>query len=139
MATKFLGVAFIFALVIITPVHFHYREDSDPGTTNVYAYTDPSWIFEPQFTSVLKPKTGKASDGYLWMYVVFVYVFTGLAVYLLISETKRIIRIRQDYLGHQSTITDRTIRLSGIPKILRSEDKIKEYIEALEIGKAGTS
>ncbi|KAI9782458.1 MAG: hypothetical protein M1839_004944 [Geoglossum umbratile] len=135
MASKFLGIAFIFALVVITPVHFHYREgDPTQVAANVYTYTDPSWLFEPQFANVLKP--GKDDpDGYLWVYVAFVYAFTGLAVYLLISETKKIIRIRQHYLGHQSTVTDRTIRLSGIPENLRSEEKIKEHIEALEIGK----
>ncbi|KAH0558907.1 hypothetical protein GP486_004468, partial [Trichoglossum hirsutum] len=135
MAIKFLGIAFIFALIVITPVHFHYRDDIDLGADNIYAYTDPSWVFKSQFTSMVKPEKGKGYDAYLWMYVVFVYVFTGLAVYLLISETEKIIRIRQHYLGHQSTITDRTIRLSGIPKKLKSEDRIKEYIEALEVGK----
>jgi calcium permeable stress-gated cation channel len=136
MASKFLGIAFIFALVVITPVHFHYREgDRTQVVTSVYTYTDPSWLFEPQFTHALNPGKDITPDGYLWMYVVFVYVFTGLAVHLLISETKKIIRIRQRYLGHQSTVTDRTIRLSGIPENLKSEDKIKEHIEALEIGK----
>ncbi|KAI9772315.1 MAG: hypothetical protein M1840_001064 [Geoglossum simile] len=136
MASKFLGIAFIFALVVITPVHFHYRE-GDPAqvVTNAYTYTDPSWLFEPQFANALEPEKDITPDGYLWMYVAFVYVFTGLAAYLLISETKKIIRIRQHYLGHQSTVTDRTIRLSGVPENLRSEEKIKEHIEALEIGK----
>ncbi|KAH0536346.1 hypothetical protein FGG08_006772 [Glutinoglossum americanum] len=135
MASKFLGITFLFALIIITPVHYHYREDSDPVAANVLTYSDPSWIFEPQFASALKPEKGKTPDEYLWMYVFFVYVFSGIAVFLLISETKRIIRVRQNYLGHQSTVTDRTIRLSGIPENLRSEVKIKEHIETLQIGK----
>ena len=69
------------------------------------------------------------------MYLGFVYLFTGVAVYLIVNETRKIIRVRQDYLGSQSTLTDRTIRLSGIPKQLRSEDMIKETIENLDIGK----
>lgn len=83
-----------------------------------------------------KKKHGELEShkGYLWAYLVFTYVFTALAVYLLINETKRIIRIRQEYLGTQSTITDRTIKLSGIPKELRNEQKISEIIEKLEIG-----
>jgi hypothetical protein len=72
---------------------------------------------------------------YLWMYVVFVYLFTALIMYLIVSETRRIIDIRQEYLGSQTTITDRTIRLSGIPVDLRAEDKIKTFIEDLGIGK----
>ena len=69
------------------------------------------------------------------MYLVFAYFFTGLALYLITSESRRIIQVRQEYLGSQVTVTDRTIRLSGIPPDLRSEDKIKEFVEELEIGR----
>ena len=75
------------------------------------------------------------SQRMLWLYVFFVYLFSALALYLIVTETKKIICIRQNYLGSQSTVTDRTIRLSGIPEKLRSEDLIKEAIENLEIGK----
>ena len=75
------------------------------------------------------------STDYLWMYLVFVYFFSGVGLYLIIKETQKIIRIRQDYLGSQSTVTDRTIRLSGIPVQLRSEEMIKETVENLQIGK----
>lgn len=77
----------------------------------------------------------KTDPTYLWMYVVFTYAFTGLAVYLLVQETDKIIKTRQRYLGSQTTTTDRTIRLSGIPPDMRSEEKIKEFIEGLQIGK----
>jgi hypothetical protein len=69
------------------------------------------------------------------MYLVFAYLFTGLALYVITTESRRIIEVRQDYLGSQSTVTDRTIRLSGIPADLQSEPKIKDFIENLEIGK----
>lgn len=72
--------------------------------------------------------------GYLWAYLVFTYFFTLLTIHMTNKETFKIIRIRQDYLGTQSTITDRTFKLSGIPVELRSEDKIKELVEKLEIG-----
>ena len=75
------------------------------------------------------------NTDYLWMYVVLAYVFTIGAIYLLVTETQRIIAIRQEYLGSQATVTDRTIRLSGIPPSLRSEEKIRSFIEHLEIGK----
>lgn len=71
----------------------------------------------------------------LWMYVAFTYLFAALAMYLLVTTTQKIIGIRQEYLGSQTTVTDRTIRLSGIPPDLRDETKIKETIENLEIGK----
>lgn len=72
--------------------------------------------------------------GYLWAYLVFTYFFTLLTIHLTDKETFKVIRIRQDYLGTQSTITDRTFKLSGMPVELRSEDKIKELVEKLEIG-----
>ena len=78
----------------------------------------------------MDPKT-----SYLWIYVIFVYLFSFALIYLVISETKSVIHVRQRYLGAQSSITDRTIRLSGIPTRLRSEEKIKETIENLEIGR----
>lgn len=81
-----------------------------------------------------KPKQEK-DTSYLWMYVAFAYFFTAVAIFLLIRETKHIIRIRQAYLGTQATVTDRTIRLSGIPVDMRSEQKIKDFIEELGIGK----
>lgn len=61
-----------------------------------------------------------------------------MAVYLLIQETNKIIWTRQKYLGSQTSTTDRTIRLSGIPPQLRSEEKIIEFIEGLQIGKVET-
>lgn len=69
------------------------------------------------------------------MYLVFVYVLTGFIIYLLVTETERIIGIRQQFLGSQHTVADRTIRLSGIPTSLRSEKSIKDYIERLDIGR----
>ena len=69
------------------------------------------------------------------MYVIFTYIFSGLAIYLLFRETNNVIRTRQRYLGSQTSTTDRTIRLSGIPREMRSEGYIKELIEGLQIGK----
>lgn len=72
--------------------------------------------------------------GYLWAYLVFTYFFTLLTLHMTDKETFKIIRTRQDYLGTQSTVTDRTFKLSGMPVELRSEDKLKELVEKLEIG-----
>ena len=149
MAIKFLAVTFFFSLVLVLPVHVHYTgdwgydsgngTDPDPDPNTFYSTTrtlpttllqDPLNVLERPNDSMELPPT-----NFLWMYVALVYLYTGLAMYLVISETKKIIRIRQNYLGTQSTVTDRTIRLSGIPPELRSEQKIKETVENLEIGK----
>jgi hypothetical protein len=42
---------------------------------------------------------------------------------MIIQETKRMIRVRQTYLGTHSSITDRTIRLSGITPHLQGDDR----------------
>jgi hypothetical protein len=54
---------------------------------------------------------------------------------MLLQETNQIIRTRQTYLGNQTSTTDRTIRLSGVPQDLGTEEKIKEFIEGLRVGK----
>lgn len=152
MATKFLATTLFFSLVVILPVHNHYlmgdgsgsgpRNGTDANSTAQLPISDKlplhyiilfSGSREP--TSLDEKEDLLAPTNVLWMYLVFVYVFTGLAFYLIITETRKIIQIRQEYLGKKSTVTDRTIRLSGIPLELRSEEKIKETIEELEIGK----
>lgn len=152
MATKFLAITFFFSLVVILPVHTHYLVANGSGSgPHNGADANSTARFpmsrEQAFQYIIRLSGSKeatdldekedllAPTNVLWMYLVFVYVFTGLAFYLIITETRKIIRIRQEYLGKKSTVTDRTIRLSGIPPELRSEEKLKETIEKLEIGK----
>ena len=147
MAIRFLAVTLFFSLVVILPVHIHYTGDwgfstnsTDPNANStIYSsFSSRSLLLqidgdEPPndfWQGLLAPPT-----DFLWMYVAFTYLFTMLALYLIVTNTKKIIRVRQNFLGSQSTITDRTIRLSGIPEELRSEEKIKETVENLEIGK----
>ncbi|QRC93706.1 hypothetical protein JI435_039030, partial [Parastagonospora nodorum SN15] len=132
MAMKFLLVTLFFALAVIKPVHDTHPEskklpppDDDPHDKRM----------KPRATFTIMAAEYEYATDYLWMYLVFAYLFTGLIMYLIVSETRRIIDVRQEYLGSQTTITDRTIRLSGIPVNLRSEDKIKEFIEDLQIGR----
>ncbi|CAN8099721.1 unnamed protein product [Discula destructiva] len=121
LAIKLFGVLFLFAAIVLEPINRKYVPDQavhptpDPDNPD----DDNSWNYDM---------------GYLWAYLIFTYFFTLLTLYLTNKETFKIIRIRQDYLGTQSTITDRTFKLSGMPKELRSENKIKELVEKLEIG-----
>ncbi|KAL8735277.1 MAG: hypothetical protein Q9181_002869 [Wetmoreana brouardii] len=146
MAIKFLAVTFFFALVIILPVNVHYRNYRfPPAVAPTGLDYSPNPEKSPLHNGHLKrlddvpvmanEDSSTYTSSVLWMYVVFTYLFTSLAMYLLVTTTQKIIRIRQEYLGSQTTVTDRTIRLSGIPPELRDEEKIKETIENLEIGK----
>ncbi|RAR12752.1 DUF221-domain-containing protein [Stemphylium lycopersici] len=132
MAIKFLLVTLFFALAVIKPVH-DTHQDKEGKKPPVHHEPSHDRIEARSTFSVMAAEYERYTD-YLWMYLVFVYLFTALILYLIVSETRRIIEIRQEYLGSQTTITDRTIRLSGIPVDLRSEDKIKDFIMDLGIG-----
>jgi hypothetical protein len=133
MAIKFLSVTLFFALVVIKPVHDQFPDEKHKGDKDDKDKPKNDLRRSIPGIGVLE-KTMFDAD-YLWMYLVFAYFFTFLALYLIVSESRRIIEVRQDYLGSQSTVTDRTIRLSGIPPELREEGKIKDFIEDLQIGK----
>ncbi|KAL1595706.1 hypothetical protein SLS60_009395 [Paraconiothyrium brasiliense] len=129
LAIKFFLVALFFALAVIKPVHDTHKDIKIPedGHKKHDKRDDLSML-------VAMATDYEAYTDYLWMYLVFAYLFTVFLLYLIVSQTRKIIEVRQTYLGSQKTITDRTIRLSGIPLELRSEAKIKEFIEGLEIG-----
>lgn len=137
-AIKYLCIIWFFAISVILPVNSRFTGDAlFPGLApgNGTEGDDDS-SFLTLANGEKRPKLPKEKDtSYLWMYVAFAYFFTAVAIYLLINETKHMIKIRQAYLGTQATVTDRTIRLSGIPPEMRSEDKIKDFIEDLGIGK----
>lgn len=146
MSLKLFSVMFILACAILLPINNRFAKDpyvpgrsnpQDPGNTtyqispiDIYV-----WGLEDQ-VEIEKGKGRKLPEStYLWAYLVFTWVFTGLLFYFMRGATLRIIQVRQDYLGSQSTITDRTIKLSGVPEELRSEENIKKFLEKLEIGK----
>ncbi|THV52355.1 hypothetical protein BGAL_0081g00060 [Botrytis galanthina] len=145
MSMKLFGVMFIMAAAILAPINQHYYYVFDPfgNTTSPPDIPDYSKLegWHGGWDGALTLEVPKDSDdklpdtNYLWSYLVFTYVFTGLAIFFMNRQTHRVIRVRQDYLGSQSTITDRTIKLSGIPEDLRSEKKITEFLEKLQIGK----
>ena len=143
MAIKFLAISLFFALVVFEPVHRSYPDEVAPGRNETNNATEVLQYKLPDMESFT---SGNSSDGhpkfenhfnsdFMWMYLIFAYVFSALLIYLVVKETTRISGLRQEYLGNQSTITDRTFLLSGIPHYLRSEDKIKKFVEDLEIGK----
>lgn len=151
MAIRLFSIMAFFALVVLLPINNKYRHFSlSFGGNNTGNHTGNSTEFmnmpvQLPFDDDLYAFKGKHGDGgldgdksteraYLWAYVVFTYFFAAMTIYSINWETFRVIRFRQDYLGSQSTVTDRTFRLTGIPSDLRSEERIKHLIEKLEIG-----
>ncbi|KAI5244191.1 DUF221-domain-containing protein [Aureobasidium subglaciale] len=142
LAIKFLSITLFFSLAVIKPVHDSYPDDTKKhrnSTTPLVPDYDYDYELRKRGESWAPlnhsaPWMPEVETDYLWMYPVFAYLFTALALYLITSETRNIIEVRQEYLGSQTTITDRTIRLSGIPPELQSEEKIKDFIQELGIG-----
>jgi hypothetical protein len=140
-AIKYLSVTLFFSLTIILPVNYKFKGQFAgiplwPGWNGTETDATKNFITATPVENLLrKPKKMERDDSYLWMYVAFAYFYTAVAFYFLIVQTRKIIRIRQAYLGTQATVTDRTIRLSGIPVDMRSEDQITAFIEDLGIGK----
>lgn len=135
MAIKFLAIASVLAATVLTPVHSRFGDDElvkpKEFAPRLLDFQNPKTII---FTSKTKPQHDDDGHAYLWIHLIFVYIFSGLFFYLLYTHTLRVIRVRQDYLGHQCTITDRTIRVSGIPPDMRSEEAIKRHVEEMGIG-----
>ena len=142
MAIKLLGTMFLITCIVLVPINKHFDhlptigDGADPNIPPEFFSQRHLGGDEWSFHNIYKDFGDRLPDNsYSWAYLVFTYVFSGLIIYFMRRETLKIIQVRQEYLGTQSTITDRTIRLSGIPEELRSEDKIKQFLEKLEIGK----
>lgn len=144
MSIKILTVCVIFAFTIISPIRYKFtgrvdfpdgdddddKEESLTGKiVNISRRSIAGWL-------ILFFKDSGQDDypSFLWMYTVFTYIFTFVVLYSLYRQTTKIIAMRQDYLGQQSSITDRTIKLSGIPPILREEEALKRHINSLGVG-----
>ncbi|SCV04061.1 LANO_0G07910g1_1 [Lachancea nothofagi CBS 11611] len=135
MSIKILAICCAFSICLISPIRYHFTGRYDDGGD------DSDGFFYERAVSNTKPGENlgdgqgpETAELYLWMYVIFTTFFTLLSLYLLIKQTKIVVETRQRYLGRQNTLTDRTIRLTGIPVELRDAKALKIRIEELNIG-----
>ncbi|CAN6598579.1 calcium permeable stress-gated cation channel 1 [Trichomonascus vanleenenianus] len=131
MSIQLLSICTLCAVTIIGPIRLHFTGNYDQGDDDD---DDGYFSFLKRQALDLDSPEPEDYDGYLWVYVVFTYVFTALTLVYLLRQTLKVIRVRQEYLGRQNSITDRTIRLSGITPDLRTTEALKEHIESLGIG-----
>lgn len=131
MSIRILFVCWLFASILISPIRYYFTGHYDQGdgdnngnNTGKSSESDPT-----------SDPTKAWYDTYLLIYVIFTYLFTYVACHFLVQQAKTVINKRQEILGKQNSITDRTIRLSGIPPEWRTERVLKEIIENLHIGK----
>lgn len=127
MAIKALSVCVLFAFTVISPVRYWFTGRVD--------YPDPD---EPSFArSAAVSMAFRKQQEYrslIWMYTVFTYVFTFVVLLFLYKQTTKIIAMRQQYLGRQASITDRTIKILGIPPVLREDETLRRHINSLGVG-----
>lgn len=120
MAIKALSAMLFLALAIISPVRYKFTGRLD--------------LPDPEERAHAFKHSRKDFESFLWMYTVFTYLFTGIFLYLVFQQSVKIIDTRQRYLGKQNSVTDRTIKLSGIPPILREEEALKRHVNSLGVG-----
>ncbi|KAL1920405.1 uncharacterized protein VTP21DRAFT_782 [Calcarisporiella thermophila] len=76
-------------------------------------------------------------DGspYLVAYLFFTYIFSFTTFYLILRNYKHVIKLRRKHLiRHAKTIPARTVMVTGIPLVLRSDRALAEYFEGLGAG-----
>ncbi|PON27168.1 hypothetical protein TGAM01_v204117 [Trichoderma gamsii] len=149
MATRIFAIMTFFAFVVLWPINYSYR-NFQPLLGGNHTTNDPDdWddLYRPVGLPLGSVAMGLADKidkdksrerTFLWAYVFFTYFFVALTIYFINKETFRIIGYRQDYLGSQSTLTDRTFRLTGVPPDFRTEARIRAVIEKLHIGTVET-
>lgn len=138
MCIHLLLIGSIIGIFIISPIRYKHTGNYDDGdgndnsSLNVVAAIN-KFIVKRGF---LQGEGESLKIIYVWMYLIFTYVFTFLTLFLLMKQTKAIVNIRQKILGKQNKITDKTIRITGIPLNLRNEIDLTKLIENnLRIGK----
>ena len=128
MSILFLVASSFIGLVVVMPIQSHF--DPDGGWGNFTEFT----TLTRTIIDIDKKPTEPENTSYLWAYLVFTYVFTILLSYFLVNQSRIVSKRRQEYLGSQSSVADRTIKISGIPHDLRDEKKLQNFVDKLRIG-----
>lgn len=121
MGVKIFSVLALVGLLVLSPVRYYFTGNYDKDDM-----------------AVAGPPLDQNFAVYLWVYPVFTYLFSVVVFAKLFQHTLDVIRTRQKYLALQNLITDRTIKLDGIPKrFVQKNDPaaLKRFVEDLGIGR----
>ncbi|CAK9436015.1 uncharacterized protein LODBEIA_P05890 [Lodderomyces beijingensis] len=127
MGIKIFFTLTIFAIGVLSPIRYYFTGNYDKESLSLGLESSSKPSRPPDFNDDF--------PRFLWVYPLFTYLFSIVVFVFLYDFTDKVLKTRQKYLALQDSITDRTIRLDGIPKKLLSRDKIKKFIEDLGIGK----
>lgn len=152
----------ILAVFVLSPARYYFTGNYDKDGISVlfkalYTYTEPPTMgylpFRSQNASNIvgsglsgsspsdlvfsdPPDFDRDFPPFLWVYPIFTYIFSIIVYVEVFRFTKTVLRTRQKYLARQDSITDRTIRLDGIPHtLMRSPAVLTRFIEDLGIGR----
>ncbi|KAK6885695.1 Calcium permeable stress-gated cation channel 1 [Candida tropicalis] len=142
MCIKILTIFLVFALVVISPIRYKftgrvdhdYPDDNVNGTATFRTLARETTRISQSDSDGNGDDKGPTYQQFLWLYTIFTYVFTFVVVYFLFQATNKIVNMRQKYLGSQNSVTDRTVKISGIPGSLRDEVTLARHIDSLNIG-----
>lgn len=115
----------LWGVLVLSPTRYIFTGNYDRDNISIVEHKDAGPHMDDDF-----PK-------YLWVYPLFTWVFSAIVYFKLFDFTAAVIKTRQKYLASQDSITDRTIKLDGIPKkLIRQNDPVllKHFIEDLGIG-----
>lgn len=142
MCIKILTICLVFALVVISPIRYKftgrvdhdYPDDNVNGTATFRTLARETTRISQGDSDGNGDDKGPTYQQFLWLYTIFTYVFTFVVVYFLFQATNKIVNMRQKYLGSQNSVTGRTVKISGIPGLLRDEVTLARHIDSLNIG-----
>lgn len=139
MGVKIFSLLSILDIFILSPYRYYYTGNYDKDNITWSAFLVSSFMnTESSHLAQDPPDFSDDFPNYFWCYPIFTYLFSIIVYVKLFDYTKLVLKVRQKYLASQNSITDRTIRLDGIPKrLLRKNDPsiLKKFIEELQIGK----
>lgn len=140
MGIKIFSLLSVLDILILSPIRYYYtgNYDKDNLTMSVIESIVTFNLNTPATQFKEPPDLLEEFPYYFWVYPIFTYMFSIIVYVKLFDYTKKVLKTRQKYLASQNSITDRTIRLDGIPRRLLKKNNpilLKNFIEDLQIGK----
>lgn len=137
MGIRIFAVLAVLSVFVLSPVRYYFtgKYDKDDITLLLYLLYFPA---DDGGDGSKPPPMSTDFPAYIWIYPVATYTFSIILYQFVFATTKQVLKVRQKYLASQNSITDRTIRLDGIPNQLIRDNNpfvLKKYIEDLGIGK----
>jgi hypothetical protein len=117
MSFKLFAFCSFFGVTVLVPISVvaNNVKNGDPSALSIIAVEDTS--------------------SYLVAYLIFTFIFSFAVFWLMYRNYDTYVRLRRQYLiRNKNTLHVRTVMVTGIPKSLRSDQKLAEYFEDLGLG-----